>query len=103
VFADVAQGEHHAFLHALEAAHVDMGIRIGQQRCKVGGPFAHRVLHIVARLARRAREREVDVDEVLRQVPWNLPLARRRRRHSVIARIGALPVPVQIITMCERG
>jgi hypothetical protein len=25
--------------------------------------------------------------------------ARSRRRHSVIARIGALPVPVQIITM----
>ncbi len=29
----------------------------------------------------------------------NLPEARSRRRHSVIARIGALPVPVQIITM----
>ena len=35
--------------------------------------------------------------------PSNLPDARRRRRHSVIARIGALPVPVQIITMFERG
>ena len=35
--------------------------------------------------------------------PSNLPYARRRRRHSVIARIGALPVPVQIITMFERG
>ena len=35
--------------------------------------------------------------------PSNLPLLRRRRRHSVMARMGALPVPVQIITMCERG
>jgi hypothetical protein len=35
--------------------------------------------------------------------PSNLPLLRRRRRHSVIARIGALPVPVQIMTMLERG
>ena len=35
--------------------------------------------------------------------PSNLPEARSRRRHSVIARIGALPVPVQIITMLERG
>ena len=35
--------------------------------------------------------------------PSNLPLFRRRRRHSVIARIGALPVPVQIITMCDFG
>ena len=33
----------------------------------------------------------------------NLPLARRRRRHSVIARIGAEPVPVQIMTMCDFG
>ena len=33
--------------------------------------------------------------------PSNLP--RSRRRYSVIARIGALPVPVQIITMFERG
>lgn len=30
--------------------------------------------------------------------PSNLPDWRSRRRHSVIARIGALPVPVQIIT-----
>jgi len=29
----------------------------------------------------------------------NFPLLRSRRRHSVIARIGADPVPVQIITM----
>ena len=35
--------------------------------------------------------------------PSNLPLLRSRRRHSVIARIGALPVPVQIITMCDFG
>ena len=35
--------------------------------------------------------------------PSNLPVLRRRRRHSVIARIGALPVPVQIITMCDFG
>ena len=35
--------------------------------------------------------------------PSNLPDARRRRRHSVMARMGALPVPVQIITMLERG
>ena len=32
----------------------------------------------------------------------NLPACARRRR-SVIARIGALPVPVQIITMCDVG
>jgi hypothetical protein len=37
--------------------------------------------------------------------PWNGPAAARRsrRRHSVIARIGALPVPVQIITMWLAG
>ena len=35
--------------------------------------------------------------------PSNLPDARRRLRHSVIARIGAEPVPVQIITMWLRG
>ncbi|MNT72143.1 hypothetical protein D3C72_2107140 [compost metagenome] len=35
--------------------------------------------------------------------PSNLPALRKRRRHSVMARIGALPVPVQIITMFERG
>jgi hypothetical protein len=32
-----------------------------------------------------------------------LPLWRSRRRHSVIARIGAEPVPVQIITMFDFG
>ena len=31
--------------------------------------------------------------------PSNLPELRRRRRHSVMARMGALPVPVQIMTM----
>ena len=35
--------------------------------------------------------------------PSNLPEARSRRRHSVMARIGADPVPVQIITMLLRG
>jgi len=35
--------------------------------------------------------------------PSNLPLLRSRRRHSVMARMGALPVPVQIITMCDLG
>ena len=35
--------------------------------------------------------------------PSNLPEARSRLRHSVMARIGALPVPVQIMTMFERG
>ena len=35
--------------------------------------------------------------------PSNLPDLRRRRRHSVIARIGALPVPVQIITIALLG
>ena len=33
----------------------------------------------------------------------NLPDARSRRRHSVMARMGALPVPVQIITIFDRG
>jgi len=32
-----------------------------------------------------------------------LPVLRNRRRHSVMARMGAEPVPVQIITMLERG
>ena len=35
--------------------------------------------------------------------PSNLPLFLSRRRHSVMARIGALPVPVQIMTMCDLG
>jgi hypothetical protein len=35
--------------------------------------------------------------------PSNLPLARRRRRHSVMARMGAEPVPVQIMTMLDFG
>ncbi|EWS58052.1 hypothetical protein Y695_04736 [Hydrogenophaga sp. T4] len=35
--------------------------------------------------------------------PSNLPDCRRRRRHSVMARMGAEPVPVQIITMFDLG
>jgi hypothetical protein len=88
---------------------------------QVGSAFAHQVLHIALGGAWRAAEGEVDVDEILGQVLQRaevgqfflcacaeekhqlatLELARlpQRRRHSVIARIGALPVPVQIITM----
>ena len=34
---------------------------------------------------------------------FELAALRRRRRHSVMARIGALPVPVQIITISLLG
>ena len=88
-----------------------------------GRALAHQVLHVTLGLAGRARESEVDVDEVLRQVhaagrSTAAPPAcgrrrrasacrprtcrARRRRRSVIARIGAEPVPVQIISEVAR-
>src|SRR5271165_7282813 len=64
---DIAEGENHALLHRLEAADVEIRVRIGEQRRKVGRAFAHQVLHVKLGLAGRAAESEVDVDEVLGQ------------------------------------
>ena len=65
---DVAQREHHAFFHRLEAADVEIGVRIGDQRGEIGRPLAHQVLHVALGLVGRAAEGEVDVDEVLGQI-----------------------------------
>src|ERR1700722_5119300 len=64
---NVAQREHHAFLHRLEAANIEIGVWVGDKRRKVGGALAHHVLHVSFGLARSTAESEVDVDEVLRQ------------------------------------
>src|SRR5271155_3572461 len=65
---DVAQREHHAFLHRLESADIEIGVRIGDERREVGRPLTHHVLHVTLGLTGRAAEGEVDVDEVLRQI-----------------------------------
>src|SRR5271168_3259158 len=65
IYRDVAQRQHHAFLHRLEAADVKIGVRIGDERREIGRPLAHHVLHVTLGLTGRAAEGEVDVDEVL--------------------------------------
>src|ERR1700722_2857747 len=66
--SDVAQREHHAFLHRVKAADVEIGVRIGDERREVRRALAHHVLHVALGLTGRAAESEVDVDEVLRQI-----------------------------------
>ena len=96
------------------------------ERANVGGALAHAGPARSARLPRRPREREVHVDEVLRRFMQRpevgqllLACAPRRRAsaspspafercatpapYSVIARIGAEPVPVQIMRRFEPG
>src|ERR1700733_6693253 len=65
---DVAQREHHAFFHRLEAADVEIGVRIGDERREIRRPLAHHILDVALPLTGRAAESEVDVDEVLRQI-----------------------------------
>src|ERR1700722_994414 len=65
---DVAQREHHAFLHRLEAADVEISVRIGDERREVRRALTHHILHVALRLTGRAAEGEVDVDEVLWQI-----------------------------------
>ncbi len=118
--SNVAQREHHAFLHRLEAADVEIGVRIGdaagrgRPRARASRParsaWAGRRVRLKAKLMSmksfgrlpsgpkygssslvRAPKNSISLP------PSNLPDLRKRRRHSVIARIGALPVPVQII------
>ncbi len=67
VATDVAERGDYAFLHALQSAHVDIRLLIGQQLRHLVGARADHVLHVPLRLSRHAREREVDVDEILRQ------------------------------------
>src|SRR5664279_312188 len=67
LLGDVAQREQHAFFHRLQAADIEMCVRIGEQRNEVDGALAHQVLHVALGGAGRSRERQVDVDEVLRQ------------------------------------
>src|ERR1700733_12082584 len=66
--SDVAQRQHHAFLHRLEAADVEIGVRISDQRREIRRALAHEILHVALRLAWRPAEGEVDVDEVLGQI-----------------------------------
>src|ERR1700722_6031856 len=65
---DVAQREHHAFLHRLETADIEIGVRIGDERREIGSPVTHHVLHVALGLIGRAAEGEVDVNEVPRQI-----------------------------------
>ena len=64
---DVVQREHHAFFHGLQATDEKEGVRVVEERREVGRAFAHEILHITAGQACRAREREVDIDEVFGQ------------------------------------
>jgi len=57
-----------AFLHPLEPADVDVGVRVGDELRDVGRALADAVLHVALGLAGHAREREIDVDEVLREL-----------------------------------
>src|SRR5690606_19604918 len=64
----VAQRGEHAGLHALEAADVDEGVAILQQRRQVDGALPHQVLHVALRRGGRARERETHADDGARPV-----------------------------------
>src|ERR1700722_6532828 len=66
--SNVAQRQHHAFLHRLEAADVEIRVRISDQRSEIRRALAHEILHVALGLAWCAAEGEVDVDEVLRQI-----------------------------------
>src|SRR6185312_8714287 len=52
--------------HALEPAHVNVAIVVLQHLRDLVGARADAVLHVDLRRSRRARECEIDVDEVLR-------------------------------------
>src|ERR1700723_2327588 len=89
--SDVAQREHHAFLHRLEAADVEIGVRVGDERGEIRRALAHEILHVALGLARRTAEGEVDVDEVFRQIAerpeiWKLlPGAGAEEQHQFAA------------------
>jgi len=64
----IAQSQHHALFHAFEAAHIEVSARILQRLRQIGRSLAHEVLHITLGLARGARKREMDFNEILGQV-----------------------------------
>src|SRR6202021_2243889 len=52
--SDVAQRQHHAFLHRLEAADVEIGVRIGDERSQIGPALTHHILDVALGLPGRA-------------------------------------------------
>src|SRR5690349_9615757 len=66
--ADVAERVDDAALHAFQAADVNVAVIVLQHAHDLVGALADAILHVRLRLLRHAREREVDVDEVLRQL-----------------------------------
>lgn len=69
VLRSVIEREHDALLDALQAADVEVRVGVLLQRNQIGGTFAHQFPSVVHGMPRGAREREVAVDEILRQVP----------------------------------
>ena len=65
---DVSKRQHHAFFHGFQAADVEAGVGVGQQRRHIGCTLPQCVLHVALGLAGFTREGELDVDEVFGQV-----------------------------------
>ena len=97
------KSEHHALLHRFQAADVEIGVWVGDERRKIGGPLAHQILHVAPGLAGHAAEGEIDVDEVLGQIPERpeirqfLPGAGAEEQHQLaaleLARLAQAPSP----------
>src|SRR4051794_13206562 len=66
--AAMPEGIDHAGLHALEATDIDVAVLVREHPNDDLAPLANEVLHIRLAFARHAREGEIDVDEVLRQL-----------------------------------
>gem|GEM_PF-3754725 len=65
---DIVQRQDHAFFHIPQAADVKVAIRVVDQTGQVGGAFAHHVLYVLFGLIGDARESEVYIDKIMRQI-----------------------------------